>query len=66
MARPKTDAATYKSLMLRLPAELLDAYRGWATAEHRSLNAQILWVLEACLHDTTESRAQPSRQPKND
>lgn len=49
MSRPKTVAATYKSLMLRLPTAMLEACKERAAAERRSLNAQLLWVIDEWL-----------------
>jgi hypothetical protein len=45
MSRPKTEAALYKKLMLRLPVDVLQACRTVAEKNCRSLNAQILYVL---------------------
>jgi len=56
MGRPLTQAATYKHLMLRLPLPILEACRAGAERERRSLNAQILWVLEEWLQDTAERK----------
>lgn len=49
MPRPKTEAAEYKKLMLRLPASILDACSSIALRDHRSMNSQILYVLEEWL-----------------
>jgi hypothetical protein len=54
MARPKTEAATYKSLMLRLPADMLEACKVRATEKRRSLNAQLLCVIDEWLHTSEE------------
>jgi hypothetical protein len=56
MGRPKTEAATYKSLMLRLPTDMLEACKERATEKRRSLNAQLLWVIDEWLHETTEKK----------
>lgn len=56
MGRPKTEAATYKSLMLRLPTEVLEACKVRATYEHRSLNAQLLSVIEDWLEEPMPKR----------
>ncbi len=55
MARPKTTAATYKSLMLRLPEPMLEACKSRAEKERRSLNAQLLCVIEDWLRGTQET-----------
>ena len=46
MGRPKTDAATYKNLQLRIPDDLLAFLHELAAEERRSLNAQILRLIE--------------------
>lgn len=46
MSRPRTDAADYKNLTLRLPVNTLEAFQKYAVKAKRSLNAQILYVLE--------------------
>ena len=56
MGRPKTEAATYKSLMLRLPTEVLEACKVRATIAHRSLNAQLLSVIEDWLEEPMPKR----------
>ncbi len=56
MARPKTEAADYKSLMLRLPEPMLKACKAQATQQRRSLNAQLLCVIDAWLHGQEEKR----------
>lgn len=52
MSRPKTEAATFKKLMLRLPVHVLEACKAKAEKEHRSVNAQILHELEIQLRET--------------
>jgi hypothetical protein len=61
MPRPKTDVATYKKLMLRLPENMLVAFQDHARENRRSMNAQILWVLEEWL---TKEKAHGYRRPK--
>lgn len=51
--------AKEKGLMLRLPESMLDACRKRATAQRRSLNAQLLCVIEAWLQ--TEDRQEGAR-----
>jgi len=46
MARTKIDAATYKNLMLRIPTDLLESFKALAAEERRSLNAQLLCMIE--------------------
>jgi hypothetical protein len=45
MARPKTEAADYTKLMLRLPKDVASACRDMAEENNRSLNAEILHTL---------------------
>lgn len=61
MPRPKTEAADYKKLMLRLPVNVHAACEQRATVNRRSLNAQILFMLEDWLtkeqsHESHRSR----------
>lgn len=56
MGRPKTEAATYKSLMLRLPIDMLEACKVRAAANRRSLNAQLLSVIEDWLEKPVPKR----------
>jgi hypothetical protein len=54
MGRPKTEAADYKNLLLRLPEDILEQCKARAKKDHRSLNAQVLAMLEKCLQETKE------------
>ena len=56
MGRPKTEAATYKNLMVRIPTELLEPFKARAAEERRSLNAQLLCVIEEWLQDAAHKR----------
>jgi len=38
-----------KSFLLRLNAEMMEAIEKWADDEFRSINGQILWILEQAL-----------------
>ena len=38
-----------KSFLLRLNAEMMEAIEKWADDEFRSVNGQILWMLEQAL-----------------
>ena len=38
-----------KTFLLRLNAEMLDAVEKWSEDEFRSVNGQILWILEQAL-----------------
>lgn len=51
--------AKEKGLMLRLPEPMLEACKQRATAQRRSLNAQLLCVIEAWLQ--TEDRPESAR-----
>lgn len=66
MSRPKTEAATYKSLMLRLPERLLEDCKAHATRKHRSLNGQILQFLEICLSESAKHDEQSFTHLKDD
>ena len=59
MGRPLTEAATYRSLMLRLPDSMLQACKRQAAQERRSLNAQLLYVIDEWLHET-EHKKEPA------
>lgn len=69
MARPRTLVADYKKLMLRLPADVLEACRQTAEEENRSMNAQILHMVEKCLYErrhTHRERRPKAREEKDD
>lgn len=51
MARPKTEVSDYKGLMVRLPESTLEAFKALAKKQRRSLNAQLVWVIEESLKD---------------
>ena len=54
MPREKTEISDYKGLMLRLPVPWLEACKRQAQKRHRSLNGQLLEVVEQWLRDTKE------------
>jgi hypothetical protein len=56
MGRPITEAATYRGLMIRLPDATLQACKREAAKERRSLNAQLLCVIDEWLHETEQKR----------
>lgn len=66
MPRPKTEAASYKSLMLRLPTEVLEACKARAAQQRRSLNAQLLWMLEHGLKEPEETHSHALVGSRND
>jgi len=66
MGRPKTEAASYKSLMLRLPTDMLEACKTRATEKRRSLNAQLLCVIDEWLHETQPKREHAFSSSAND
>ena len=39
------------SLFVRLPRELRDALRAWAETEHRSLNGQVIHLLQRAIEE---------------
>jgi len=57
MARPKTEAAEFASMMVRLPRPLLEEFKAKATKKHRSLNKQFLCVIEDWLEAQKEKDA---------
>ena len=61
MGRPTrtTELAPYKNLMLRIPTELLEPFKALAAEERRSLNAQILRLIEDRLD---QAAATPKRE----
>lgn len=54
MPRQKTEETNDKSLLLRLPERILKACQVRAQRERRSLNAQMLCLLEDALDKTQE------------
>lgn len=65
MGRPITEAATYRSLMLRLPDDMLQACKRAAAKERRSLNAQLLCVIDEWLQDpATETHDEQTASSK--
>lgn len=51
MARPKTAASGYRKIILRLPEEMLKDCKNEAEKARRSLNAQLLCVIEDWLNN---------------
>ena len=62
MPREKTEAADYKGWLLRLPEEKLEACKGFATQEHRSLNAQLVWMIEQMLEQLERQRDKKTKK----
>jgi hypothetical protein len=56
MARTKTDAAPYKNLMLRIPTDLLESFKALAAEQRRSLNAQLLCLIEDRVQGTEDKK----------
>lgn len=54
MPRRKTEETNNKSLMLRLPERILKACQTLAERERRSVNAQMLCLIEDALHEKKE------------
>lgn len=61
MARPKTEAAEYISLMVRLPKPMRDKLEAQAMKARRSLNKQFLHVLDEWFEQTEEKHLVGSR-----
>jgi hypothetical protein len=55
MPRDKTLESPMKTLMVRLPAPLLEAFKAEATKSRRSLNGQLLYMMEAWLDESTNT-----------
>jgi hypothetical protein len=55
MPRQKMEEANDKSLMLRLPERILKACQVRAQRERRSLNQQMLWLIENALDESQET-----------
>ena len=66
MPRPKTEAAQFTSLMLRLPPDVHEACKARARKYRRSLNAQLLWMLEASLKTPEENQTHELVGSRND
>jgi hypothetical protein len=49
MSRPRTDAADYQAISLRFPKELYTYFQERAKQSRRSLNAELLLMIEECL-----------------
>jgi hypothetical protein len=49
--RPAGEAAGRKAFLLRLSPEVLDALRGWAGQEMRSLNGHIEYLLRRAIEE---------------
>ena len=49
MPRPKTEAADYERLTLRLPKDVMEALRQAAAAAHRPLNTHAILLLRQIL-----------------
>jgi predicted HicB family RNase H-like nuclease len=56
MARPKTEAATYTSMMVRLPEPMHEKFKAVAAKKRRSLNQQFLSILDEWLEQHEEKK----------
>ena len=45
-----------KSFLLRIDSRMMDALEKWADDEFRSINGQILWILEQALKKSGRSK----------
>ena len=62
MARPKSEAAVYGAVYLRLPAPLLETIRDLAYDERRPINTQIMILLERALEQQEKARQPATSQ----
>lgn len=61
MGRPRTEMATHEPVTIRLPHETLETCRQVAKAEYRSLNAQLLLIVEAWMKERAKvAQASPT------
>lgn len=54
-----------KRYSLRLPDDLHDYLKRWAERERRSLNDQLLWILEQATHANQQQERQDDTRPQD-
>lgn len=47
---------TVKSFVLRIDVKAMAAIEAWATAEYRSVNGQLLWIIDEALRKHAEKK----------
>ena len=62
MARPKTEAATYDSVFLRLPGPLLATIKAQAAEGRRPINTQVIMLLEKAIETEQDAEEYYDRQ----
>ena len=63
--KPKTEAANYERLTLRIPSHILHALRTQAREDHRALNTHVWWCLEQFLSEHKEKKYEGVRSRKS-
>lgn len=61
MARPVTEASTYKQITLRLPQEMIRIFQEEAQKIGRPFNTHLLWLLEPLAKAAAEKHGQGRR-----
>ena len=56
MPKPKTEAAEYERLTVRLPPKIMQTLRKQAKTDRRPLNTHVVWCLEKLLHYEKEKQ----------
>jgi hypothetical protein len=64
MPRPKTEAADYERLTLRLPKDVMEGLRQAAADAHRPLNTQAILLLRQILGLTNKSHGARQRRER--
>jgi predicted HicB family RNase H-like nuclease len=64
MPRPKTEAADYERLTLRLPKDVMEALRQAAAAAHRPLNTHTILLLRHMLGLQPQPAAERQRRER--
>ena len=65
MPRPKTEAAEYERLTLRIPKKIMANLKAAAAAGHRPINTQAILFLEEALERAGLTAAAPKRRRKS-
>ena len=54
-----------KSFLLRMDSRMMDALEKWADDEFRSINGQILWILEQSLKKSGRLKNKSNNSPSD-